>query len=140
MRCFNHPEREAIGLCKQCSKGLCPDCATDLVHGLACRGIHEEDVERIHTLVSRNVRIQSTVMKPRNLLLAPLFFMFLGITLIGGGIYANRTFLMIMGIGMMVFAYMVYKANMNAYGTPGEQQDPTMNSKNSQVQPHEGER
>jgi hypothetical protein len=26
VRCFNHPEREAIGSCKACSKGLCPDC------------------------------------------------------------------------------------------------------------------
>jgi len=45
MRCFNHQDHEAVGCCKACGKGLCPDCAADLGHALACRGSHEAMVE-----------------------------------------------------------------------------------------------
>lgn len=57
MRCFNHPETEAIGTCKACNKGLCLECAADLGHGLACKSAHVEAVEDLNTLVARNVRI-----------------------------------------------------------------------------------
>ena len=37
MRCFYHQETEAVGVCKNCGKGLCSSCAVDLVDGLACK-------------------------------------------------------------------------------------------------------
>jgi hypothetical protein len=37
LRCFYHPEAEAIGVCRNCGKGLCGGCAVDLGDGLACR-------------------------------------------------------------------------------------------------------
>ena len=52
MRCFYHPEREAVGLCKACSKGLCTSCAVDLGHGIA------EAVTALHSLIARNARLQ----------------------------------------------------------------------------------
>lgn len=27
MKCFNHPEREAVATCQKCGKGLCRECA-----------------------------------------------------------------------------------------------------------------
>ena len=27
MKCFNHPEREAVATCQKCGKGLCKECA-----------------------------------------------------------------------------------------------------------------
>ena len=27
MKCFNHPERDAVATCQKCGKGLCRDCA-----------------------------------------------------------------------------------------------------------------
>lgn len=27
MKCFNHPDREAVATCKKCGKGLCRECA-----------------------------------------------------------------------------------------------------------------
>lgn len=38
MKCFYHPETEAVGLCKNCQRGLCPQCLTEYKHGLACKG------------------------------------------------------------------------------------------------------
>lgn len=38
MKCFEHPELDAVGTCKQCSKGLCSTCAVDLAMGISCHG------------------------------------------------------------------------------------------------------
>jgi hypothetical protein len=46
MRCFYH-EKEAVGICKSCGKGVCQDCAIDFKKGLACRGHCEESVQHI---------------------------------------------------------------------------------------------
>src|SRR5436190_13891824 len=41
MRCFYHNERDAVGTCRLCSKGLCLECAADLGIAIACKGRHE---------------------------------------------------------------------------------------------------
>ncbi len=47
MRCFYHPQAVAVGLCKNCGKGLCPECAVDVQHGLACKNKCEIKVEAL---------------------------------------------------------------------------------------------
>lgn len=42
MHCARHPDREAVGLCRVCLRGVCADCAVDFGTGFACRGVHEE--------------------------------------------------------------------------------------------------
>jgi hypothetical protein len=56
MNCFYHPGISAVGICKSCGKGLCPDCATDLGQGLACRHRCEADVTALLDLTARNIR------------------------------------------------------------------------------------
>ena len=36
MRCFRHQDKEAIGTCKACGKGVCPECVVTLPLGLVC--------------------------------------------------------------------------------------------------------
>lgn len=55
MRCFYHQTNEAVGLCRHCGRGLCPDCATDTSGGLACKDNHEAQVQRVAEMVARNV-------------------------------------------------------------------------------------
>jgi len=55
MRCFYHHDREAVGFCKSCNKGLCPDCAVDLNKGLACKDYCEEDVKGMIALIDQNI-------------------------------------------------------------------------------------
>lgn len=57
MRCFYHQDAEAIGLCKLCSRGLCPACATETDDSLACKDRHEARVEQITMLVKRNAEV-----------------------------------------------------------------------------------
>lgn len=42
MNCFNHKERPAVGICKNCNRGLCVECAMDLGSGLGCEGKCQE--------------------------------------------------------------------------------------------------
>ncbi len=54
MNCFKHNDRSAVGLCKSCGKGLCSDCATELVNGLACKGECESRVQLINKIIDTN--------------------------------------------------------------------------------------
>lgn len=51
MRCYNHNEKEAVGICKSCGRALCPSCAAEVEKAVACRGRCESDVA---TLLSIN--------------------------------------------------------------------------------------
>lgn len=55
MKCFHDPIQDAVGICKSCGKGLCPDHLTDLGRGLACRGSCEEAVRVLIGLIDHNV-------------------------------------------------------------------------------------
>jgi hypothetical protein len=116
MNCFYHPDRTAVGLCKHCSKALCPDCAADLEHGLACVNKHEEEVENLNMLISKNTKVQTAA--PKNSLIAPIFYLFLGLVFAGFGLFSNGGMTdlpFIMGAGFIVFAVVVFIQNRKIY-------------------------
>jgi hypothetical protein len=57
MKCFYHQDRDAVGSCKSCGKGLCPECAVDLGKGLACRNRCEDDAKAVIALIEQNIKI-----------------------------------------------------------------------------------
>ena len=57
MKCFYHPQADAVGLCKHCQRGLCPACACERDGGLACRDRHETQVDQVSALIRRNVQV-----------------------------------------------------------------------------------
>jgi len=63
MRCFYHQDKDAVGSCKSCGKGLCQECAVDLTKGLACRGRCEPDVQAIIQLIDRNIQLSANPAK-----------------------------------------------------------------------------
>lgn len=55
MKCYYHPQADAVGICKSCSKGICPECTTDVGgNGLACKGIHEAEVASVNEIIGKN--------------------------------------------------------------------------------------
>ncbi len=44
MRCYQHREAEAVGICRFCARGLCPECAVLVGRALACKGVCEREV------------------------------------------------------------------------------------------------
>lgn len=55
MKCYYHPEKSAVGLCKYCQRGLCEACAAEVDDVLACVNRHEDEVRSIEQLVARNL-------------------------------------------------------------------------------------
>ena len=76
MRCFNHHDKDAIGTCKSCARGLCPDCAVEVEKAIACRDRCEGDVATIRKLNSNALQFARSTKQARYL--APVMFIFIG--------------------------------------------------------------
>jgi hypothetical protein len=57
LKCFYHHDADAVALCKNCARGLCPQCAAEVLDGLACRGKCEQAAGALAQLVKRNSQI-----------------------------------------------------------------------------------
>lgn len=118
MRCFNHPETRAVGTCKQCGKGICHDCAADLGHGLACRGVHEADVEAVHALVVRNIAATREGANRVNWFTVPLFLAVMGAAFVAYGLTGPRAPNVItlgLGAAFLLYAGVVFVMNLRMW-------------------------
>ena len=116
MLCFNHPDRQAIGVCRACQRGICKECTADLGHGLACKGKHEADVENLEHIVRQSTRIYAVTPKTRNA--GPLFFGFMAAVFTVFGLIQGRgvtDLAFLLGIGFIAFAIYIYVYNKRAY-------------------------
>jgi hypothetical protein len=44
MKCFNHPDQDAVAQCRACSKGLCRPCSQEGTGGIACSETCREEL------------------------------------------------------------------------------------------------
>ena len=54
MKCYYHPENEAIALCKSCSRALCRECCSDVPPGTACKDRCEKEVQEVNLVIQRS--------------------------------------------------------------------------------------
>jgi hypothetical protein len=54
MKCYNHTDIDAVGICKNCNKGVCISCAIDVGNGIACSETCANEVKQINVLIERN--------------------------------------------------------------------------------------
>lgn len=59
MKCFNHPDHDAVATCKHCSKGVCSECAKESGWGIACSQTCEAEVQALRAMVERNRKMVS---------------------------------------------------------------------------------
>jgi hypothetical protein len=52
MRCYVHPDREAVGICKLCHRGVCMECGVDRGQGLFCATRHRDRVDLLAAAAS----------------------------------------------------------------------------------------
>lgn len=114
MRCFNHPDRESIGCCKACSKGLCSECAVDLEHGLACRNKHEQSVEALHQIALSASRAEASSRKAKYA--GAAFTALMGVLFLGYGYLMQGIggFMSLLGGAFLVNSLVVFVANRRA--------------------------
>lgn len=112
MNCFNHQSTVSIGACKVCGKGLCPECLTDLGHGIACKNKHEEDAEDYKFIMDKSIKIYRKA--PKNNLIAPVFYLFMGLVFAGFGYFSKGGMTdlpFVLGIGFIIFGLVTFVAN-----------------------------
>jgi hypothetical protein len=108
MKCFYHQDRDAVGMCKSCQKGLCPDCAVDLSQGLACKERCEEDVRSLIRLIQNNIKLSptsSSIIRAsrRGGLIASTFYIVLGVMFAGWGLHDDMSLIIAMGVCFVIF-------------------------------------
>jgi hypothetical protein len=110
MRCFYHEEREAVGSCKSCGKGLCRDCAVDLTKGLACPGRCEADAQALIQLIDRNIQLSAAsaniIKSSRGARSSTAIFQFVtGAVFIAWGLtdLERLKFLLVLGAGFIAY-------------------------------------
>ena len=121
MRCFRHPEKEAVGTCKACGKGLCVECVTDLGHGIACKDEHEELVETYNTIIEKNSQVYAAA--PKNTLIAPAFYAFFGAVFTVYGLTSRQgvsSLTFVLGAGFIIFAVVIFIRNRKLFGSQKE--------------------
>ena len=109
MRCFVHRDKDAVGICRACGKGLCEDCAADLGHGLACKASCVERVELLNALNRRSATIYSS--QKRYKYVMPLFFVAFGLILfLYCGVYYGQIISInsLTGLLMLAFGAFLY--------------------------------
>ena len=116
MRCFNHIDREAVGSCKACAKGLCSECAVDLGHGLSCRGDHEVTVEAYHVMLGRSTKMQNVAKNSAQGV--PIFLGAVGFIFAVYGAFSRQgivNFAFIMGCAFIVFGVISFVRNRGMF-------------------------
>jgi hypothetical protein len=105
MKCFTHRSVDAIGLCKNCQKGLCEACALDLGHALACRGACQTEAALIHAQVLTSRKLLAA--QKRNRYLTPVFFGALGILFLLSDTISSRFSWFTSGAGALFIAFAI---------------------------------
>ena len=114
MRCYYHQDREAVGTCKSCGKGLCPECAVDLGKGLACRDRCEEDTRTLIQLIDNNIQMQPAASRLIQAggsarMAGSLFFLATGAIFLVYGLASERamTFVTVLGACFLAYGFFV---------------------------------
>ena len=112
MKCFYHPEADAVAICRNCSKGLCRDCAVEVENGIACKDRCEAQVKAIVELVERNKTLLQKTSGAYSRL--AIVFALMGLLLLGSGFFiiigggSRGYFLLIMGLIMVLGAILAH--------------------------------
>ncbi|HKW18709.1 MAG TPA: O-antigen ligase family protein [Terriglobales bacterium] len=110
MKCFSHPQNEAVGSCKYCFRGVCAQCARDSGVGLACSEKCESEVKSVHALLERNKKLSTFV--PATHSRSAVMLALMAIVFIGFGMYSRapfmKAFLAVFGIVMLCGAALAF--------------------------------
>ena len=88
MKCFNHADRDAVGVCKSCYRALCHECLVASPQGVVCK---DENCGRVAKLCDRavagNIALLSTFKNERKQL--GVINVIMGVMLIVIGLVAS---------------------------------------------------
>ncbi|MEK7615921.1 MAG: hypothetical protein AAB420_01800 [Patescibacteria group bacterium] len=80
MNCFYHPQKEAVGTCKNCGKGICRDSVVEIGSFLACME-NDQCQTRVHLANDLTTRTRRYLKWIRLVLIIIVGFMLLSLLL-----------------------------------------------------------
>jgi len=91
MKCFYHPQNDAVGSCKYCFRGVCAQCARDSGVGLACSDTCVSEIKSAHALIERNKKL--VAFAPKTHSRSALMLTMMAVVFIGFGMFSKVPFL-----------------------------------------------
>lgn len=112
MKCFVHHQSDAVGICKACQKGLCPECAVDLGYGLSCKGACEVKAAEYEKLVKRNLAFTGVQRRFRYAYAG--FILLMGTVFTAWGVWYGQplNFATFMGILFIAYGLVALRASL----------------------------
>ena len=113
MKCFNHPAKEAVAICKACGRAVCPECQIESENGIACRQSCAKTLSEKYALHAKQIDHFKNIRRMN--FLGSLFSIGMGILFIyfsslGAGFVYD--FIFLLGAGFAVYGIMVQLVNM----------------------------
>ena len=116
MRCYNHHDKDAVGVCKACGRALCPACAVEVEKAVACRDRCESDVSTMLALNRNALQFAKGTKQARYL--GPATLVVVGVMLMGMGLSYDGIDLAVgagaivvaIGLAFLVIQYRMAKA------------------------------
>jgi hypothetical protein len=136
MRCFYHADREAVGVCKSCQRGICHECIADVGKGIACKNRCEDDARGLVALADAAIRQQPAnefivARMRRNRLVTAIFYLLLGGGFVVTGIlYPYVRFGAYLGAVFVVFGIYTLTQLPNR---PNKSLEPTAGRRDAQI-------
>ena len=90
MRCYEHRDEDAIGVCKSCGKAACPDCSEDTGHGIACSAACAGELWETDRLKDKQKQAYGMGLNPPIPASVSTYFFF-GLILLLVGVYLTTT-------------------------------------------------
>lgn len=114
MKCYVHKNKDAVGTCKACSKGVCEECSLDVGNGLACKHTCVDEVKAMNELIARSKQLYAIGTRGK-VFSSGVIMYFLFAALFGGwGLYSSfataqpDVFPILMGLGMLAIGIVAY--------------------------------
>ena len=113
MKCYNHPERDSVAICKACGKAICHECAQESENGIACQQSCINSLSKKEDLYTKQAAHLKNLKRMN--LLGSFFSIGMGLLFIyfssqGFGLVYDFVFLL--GIGFIVYGIMAQFVNM----------------------------
>jgi hypothetical protein len=113
MKCFNHPERDSIAICKACGKAICHECAQETEAGIACQQSCADSLLKENELYSKQAAHLKNLQRMN--FLGSFFSIGMGILFIyfssqGFGLVYDFVFLL--GVSFTVYGIVAQFVNM----------------------------
>lgn len=110
MRCYNHRDKDAVGVCKNCGRGLCVQCAREVDGSVVCtRDQCKEAVAALNEMLSgAHVNVGKALTFPAVI----LYLLFGAVFVIGGFLYPEMKLLLVATGGIFLIG-----AGANFLGT-----------------------